>query len=57
MNGFAILYNLIPYQKRAKNSGFCGIQVNEGKLPEKDWMLNLKILTSGGYQRTKNLTT
>ncbi len=57
MNAFAMLYNLIPYQKRAKNAGFCGIQVNKGKLPDKDWMLSLQILTSGGYQYNKDTTT
>ncbi len=57
MNCFAMLYNIIPYQKRAKNAGFCGIQVNAGKTPEADWMLSLQILTSGGYQRIKYFTT
>ncbi len=41
LNGIAILYNLIPYQRRAKNEG--------GKLPTDDWLLNLQILTSGGF--------
>ena len=40
---------LIPYQKRALNADLCGIEVNKGKLPTKEWMLNLQILTSGGY--------
>ncbi len=57
INGFAMLYNLIPYQKRAINAGLCGIEVNKGKLPEKDWMLNLQILTSCGYQRVRGSTT
>jgi hypothetical protein len=26
LNGIAILYNLVPYQRRAKNGGQCGIQ-------------------------------
>jgi hypothetical protein len=50
LNGIAMLYNLIPYQRRAKNSGQCGIQVEGGKLPTHDWLLNLQILTSGGFQ-------
>jgi len=50
LNGLALLYNLIPYQRRAKNAGKCGIQVEGGKLPSKDWFLNLRILTSGGFQ-------
>jgi len=50
LKGLAILYNLIPYQRRAKNAGKCGIQVEGGKLPTDDWLLNLQILTSGGFQ-------
>ena len=49
INGIAILYNLIPYQRRAKNGGKCGIQVEGGKIPTDDWLLNLQILTSGGF--------
>ena len=50
LNTLAILYNLIPYQRRAKNAGKCGIEVEGGKLPTNDWFLNLQILTSGGFQ-------
>lgn len=50
LNGFAVLANLIPYQRRAINSGKCAIEVEGGKLPTKDWFLNLAILTSGGFQ-------
>ena len=50
LNGFAILENLIPYQRRAINGGKCAIQVEGGKVPTKDWFLNLQILTSGGFQ-------
>jgi hypothetical protein len=46
----AILYNLVPYQRRAKNAGKCGIQVEGGNLPTDDWFRNLQILTSGGFQ-------
>jgi hypothetical protein len=46
----AILYNLIPYQRRANNAGKCGIEVEGGKLPTDDWFCNLQILTSGGFQ-------
>lgn len=49
ISGLALLYNIVPYQRRAKNSGRCGIEVNGGKLPTKDWFLNLRIITSGGY--------
>ncbi|HJY82763.1 MAG TPA: hypothetical protein VKK81_16970 [Candidatus Binatia bacterium] len=51
LTGLAHLYNLIPYQRRALNAGKCGVEVEGGRLPTADWMLNLQILTSGGYQR------
>src|SRR5467141_3447228 len=50
LTGLAHLYNLIPYQRRALNAGKCGVEVEGGHLPTLDWMLNLQILTSGGYQ-------
>lgn len=50
INGLAILYNLVPYQRRAKNAGRCGIEVEGGKLPSSNWLLSLQILTSGGFQ-------
>ena len=49
LTGLAHLYNLIPYQRRAKNAGQCGVEVEGGRVPTRDWMLNLQILTSGGY--------
>ncbi len=49
LNGFAILANLIPYQRRAINGGKCAIEVEGGKVPTKDWFVNLQILTSGGF--------
>src|ERR671914_61335 len=52
LTGLAHLYNLIPYQRRAKNAGRCGVEVEGGVLPTADWMLSLQILTSGGYQCT-----
>ena len=48
--GLAHLYNLVPYQRRALHGGQCGVEVEGGRLPTSDWMLNLQILTSGGYQ-------
>ena len=48
--GLALLYNLVPYQRRAIHAGKCGIEVEGGKLPANDWFLNLQILTSGGFQ-------
>ncbi len=50
LTGLAHLYNLIPYQRRALNAGQCGVEVEGGRLPTSDWVLNLQILTSGGYQ-------
>jgi hypothetical protein len=47
--GLAHLYNLIPYQRRAKHAGQCGVDVEGGRLPTADWFLNLQILTSGGF--------
>jgi hypothetical protein len=48
--GLAHLYNLIPYQRRALNAGKCGVEVEGGRIPTPDWMLNLQILTSGGFR-------
>jgi hypothetical protein len=50
LTGLAHLYNLIPYQRRALNAGQCGVEVEGGRVPASDWMLNLQILTSGGYR-------
>jgi hypothetical protein len=50
LTGLAHLYNLIPYQRRALNAGKCGVAVEGGRLPTADWMLNLQILTSGGFR-------
>src|SRR5215467_4343571 len=50
LTGLAHLDNLIPYQRRALNAGTCGVEVEGGVLPTSDWLLNLQILTSGGYR-------
>lgn len=50
LNGLAILYNFIPYQRRAKHAGQCGVETEGGKLPAENWFLSLQILTSGGFQ-------
>src|SRR5918911_2267852 len=50
LTGLAHLYNLIPHQRRALNAGKCGVEVEGGRVPTSDWMLNLQILTSGGYR-------
>ena len=57
LTGLAHLYNLIPYQRRAKNAGLCGVEVEGGHVPTSDWMLNLQILTSGGYRTARMGTT
>jgi hypothetical protein len=48
--GLAHLYNLLPYQRRAQHAGQCGVEVEGGRLPTRDWLLNLQILTSGGFR-------
>src|SRR5262244_1007428 len=50
LTGLAHLYNLIPYQRRAIHAGQCGVEVEGGRVPTPDWMLNLQILTSGGLR-------
>jgi hypothetical protein len=50
LTGLVHLYNLIPYQRRAKHAGQCGVEVEGGRVPTPDWMLNLQILTSGGFR-------
>ncbi len=50
LTGLAHLYNLIPYQRGAKNAGLCGVEVKGGRVPTADWILNLQILTSGVYR-------
>ncbi len=50
VTGLAHLYNLIPYQRRAKHAGQCGVEVEGGRVPTTDWFLNLQILTSGGFR-------
>jgi hypothetical protein len=46
----AHLYNLVPYQRRAPHAGQCGVEVEGGRVPTRDWFLNLQILTSGGFR-------
>ena len=50
LTGLAHLYNLIPYQRRAQHAGQCGVEVEGGRVPTRDWFLNLQILTSGGFR-------
>src|SRR5712664_3221290 len=41
LNGLALLYDLVPYQRRAKHAGQCGVEVEGGTVPTRDWLLNL----------------
>jgi hypothetical protein len=50
LTGLAHLYNLVPYQRRAKHAGQCGVEVEGGTVPTRDWFLNLQVLTSGGFR-------
>src|SRR5215831_10924384 len=50
LRGLAHLYNLVPYQRRAQHAGHCGVEVEGGTVPTRDWLLNLPILTSGGFR-------
>jgi hypothetical protein len=50
LRGLAHLYNLVPYQRRAQHAGQCGVEVEGGTFPTRDWFLNLQILTSGGFR-------
>jgi hypothetical protein len=50
LTGLAHLYNLVPYQRRAHHAGQCGVEVEGGRVPTRDWFLNLQILTSGGFR-------
>jgi hypothetical protein len=50
LTGLAHLYNLVPYQRRAQHAGQCGVEVEGGTVPTRDWFLNLQILTLGGFR-------
>ena len=50
LTGLAHLYNLVPYQRRAQHAGQCGVEVEGGQVPTRDWFLNVQILTSGGFR-------
>jgi hypothetical protein len=50
LRGLAHLHNLVPYQRRAQHAGQCGVEVEGGTVPTRDWFLNLQILTSGGFR-------
>ena len=48
LTGLVHLYNLVPYQRRAKHAGQCGVEVEGGRLPTDDWFLNLQSSSRGG---------
>jgi hypothetical protein len=48
--GLAHLYNLMPYQRRAIHAGPCGVEVEGGRVPTRDWFLNVQILTFGRFR-------
>jgi hypothetical protein len=50
LTGRVHLYNLAQYQRRAQHAGQWGVEVEGGRVPTADWMLNLQILTSGGFR-------
>jgi hypothetical protein len=50
LRGLAHLYNIVPYQRRAQHAGCCGVEVEGGTVPTRDWFLNIQILTSGGFR-------
>jgi hypothetical protein len=41
LRGLAHLYNLVPYQRRAQHAGCCGVEVEGGTVPTRDWFLNV----------------
>ena len=47
LTGLAHLYNSVPYQRRAHR---CVVEVEGGRVPTRDWFLNVQILTSGGFR-------
>jgi hypothetical protein len=42
LTGLAHLYNLVPYQRRARHAGQCGVEVEGRRVPTADWFLNLR---------------
>jgi len=52
LTGLAHLSTLMPSQPRALHAGQGGVEGAGGQLPTQDWLLNLHILTAGGYQDT-----
>src|SRR5215217_6285240 len=52
--GLAHLYNLVPYQRRAQHAGHCGVEVEGGRVPTRDWFLNLRAPRGARVQWVEN---
>jgi hypothetical protein len=50
LRGLADLDHRGPDQRRARHAGPCGIDVEGGTVPPRDWWLHLPSLTSGGFR-------
>jgi hypothetical protein len=50
LTSLAHLYTLVPYQRRAQHAGPWGVEVEGGRVPTRDWFLNVPILTSVGFR-------
>ena len=50
LTGLAPLAHLGPYHRRAQPAGPCGVEVAGRRGPSANWILNLQILTSGGFR-------
>jgi hypothetical protein len=48
LRGLAHLYNPVPSQRRAQHAGQCGVEVEGGTVPTRDWWLTRQIRTSAG---------
>ena len=61
LGGLAHLYNLIPYQRRAKNAGLCGVEVEGRWVPTSDWpkpnMCAMSRKLAATYCRAKSWST
>ncbi len=44
------VWQSVPYQRRAQHVGQCGVEVEGGRLLTRNWLLNLHILTPGGFR-------
>jgi hypothetical protein len=49
LRGLGHLYNLVPYQRRAQHAGQCGVEVEGGTVPTRDWFLISKSSPQGAF--------